>query len=92
MDALSAAYDTDSGAEEGDEEPVQETRKEEGVSINAEESSSVLSRLKEKFPLNSAPSVPVRVGVRLLEYKHFRITSHFVHIAGTSRRPAEDRT
>ena len=61
MDALSAAYDSDSSGGEGEREPVRETSKDEAVSINTEESSSILSRLKEKFPLNSAPSVPVRV-------------------------------
>ena len=56
MDALSAAY--------GGETPPQETEKEEVASINVEESSRVLSKLKEKFPLNSAPAVPTRVSVR----------------------------
>ena len=61
MDALSAAYDSDtsSGAEE-EETPQQE---DEATPINVEESSSVLSRLKEKFPLNSAPAVPIRVSI-----------------------------
>lgn len=63
MDALSAAYDSDSSGGEREGEPVQETDKDEGISINAEESSSILSRLKDKFPLNSAPSVPVRVSM-----------------------------
>ena len=65
MDALSAAYDSDagSGAEE-EEKPHQETEKEAILPIDVEESSSVLSRLKEKFPLNSAPAVPVRVSFR----------------------------
>jgi hypothetical protein len=66
MDALTAAYDSNSSGGEGDEGSVQETRKDE---VDAGESSVILSRLKEKFPLNSAPSVPVRVspGGQLLE-------------------------
>lgn len=57
MDALTTY---ESGGE-GEEEPVQESRKDEVAPLIMEESSSVLSRLKEKFPLNSAPDVPVRV-------------------------------
>ena len=59
MDALAAygSSDEGSGPEETHDEP----------SIDPEESSSVLHELKEKFPLNSAPSVPKRVsGVRLM--------------------------
>lgn len=62
MDALAAYSSSDegSGPEETHDEP----------SINPEESSSVIHKLKEKFPLNSAPSVPKRVSQidgRLLE-------------------------
>ena len=71
MDALTAAYDSNSSASggEGDEGTVQETHKDEVATLDTEESSVILSRLKEKFPLNSAPSVPVRVspGGQLLE-------------------------
>lgn len=65
MDAISTAYDSDagSGAEE-EEKPHQEIEKDAIPPIDVEESSSVLSRLKEKFPLNSAPPVPVRVSFR----------------------------
>ena len=56
MDALTAAYDS------GDEETaIKEPDNDETVSVDTEESSNILSRLKERFPLNSAPSVPVRV-------------------------------
>ena len=56
MDALSAAYDSDGSS--GEETSQQ---KDELPPIDAEESSSVLSRLKERFPFNSAPAVPIRV-------------------------------
>ena len=56
MDALTSAYDS------GDEETaIKEPDNDETVSIDTDESSNILSRLKERFPLNSAPSVPVRV-------------------------------
>ena len=83
MDALSAAYDSNSSGGEGDEGSVQEMRKDEISTLDAEESSSILSRLKEKFPLNSAPSVPVRVSPsgQLLEtglsmLLHVRVYAH----------------
>ena len=65
MDALTAYDSNSSGGEEGerDEGPAQETGEDEAASLDPEESSSILSRLKEKFPLNSAPSVPVRVSL-----------------------------
>ena len=56
MEALSAAYDSDASS---GEETSQ--RKDELPPIDAEESSSVLSRLKERFPFNSAPAVPIPV-------------------------------
>lgn len=56
MDALAAygSSDEGSGPEDTHGEP----------SIDPEESSSVLHKLKEKFPLDSAPSVPKRVSAR----------------------------
>ena len=59
MDALSTAYDSNGSS---GEETAQ--KKDEILPIDVEESSSVLSRLKEKFPLNSAPAVPIRVSIR----------------------------
>ena len=56
MDAL-AAYDS-SGEED---EPREQ---EEAPPIDPAESSSVLSKLSEKFLLNSAPTVPIRVRSR----------------------------
>ena len=53
MDALSAAYDSDGSS---GEETAQ--KKDEILPIDVEKSSSILSRLKEKFPFNSAPAVP----------------------------------
>ena len=49
MEAL-YAYDSSDG-EEGSE------------TIDPEKSSEVVAKLKEKFPLNSAPHVPVRVSI-----------------------------
>ena len=60
MDALTA-YDSNSSGGEEEVEAARETEKDEVASFNTEESSTILSRLKEKFPLNSAPSVPIRV-------------------------------
>jgi len=54
MDGL-VAYDSSEG--EGEEQQEEE----EASALDPEESSSVFLGLKEKFPLNSAPSVPVKV-------------------------------
>lgn len=53
MQAL-AEYDSSDG--EGDTEQA-------NPDIDPEKASEVLSRLKDKFPLNSAPYVPVRVSI-----------------------------
>ena len=56
MDAL-VAYDSS-----GEEDSTVEKRGDETPSIDPEESASILSKLKEKFSLESAPNVPNKVG------------------------------
>ena len=51
------AYDS-SGEEDNAEAPQ---KREEASTLDPNESHDVFSKLKEKFPLNSAPTVPVRV-------------------------------
>jgi len=51
------AYDSS-----GEEDSAVEKRGDEAPSIDPEESASVFSKLKEKFSLESAPSVPNKVG------------------------------
>ena len=88
MDTLSAAYDSDaSSGAEGEETPQQE---DEATPINVEESSSVLSRLKEKFPLNSAPAVPIRVSIRRALIGIETYASFFS--VGKSGRPVASRS
>lgn len=58
MDAL-AVYDS-SGEEDNAEAPQKE---EEALTLDPKESADIIFRLKEKFPLNSAPTVPIRVRV-----------------------------
>ena len=51
MEALSSAYDSSDGEESG----------EGSVDIDPTKTSEVVAKLKQKFPLNSAPHVPIRV-------------------------------
>lgn len=54
MDALTTAYSSD-------EEEIGGEREDQATPIDPSETSEVLAKLKERFPLNSAPHVPVRV-------------------------------
>ena len=47
----------------GEEEVVEDAGSGEDAPLDHSESASVISKLHEKFPLNSAPSVPVKVCV-----------------------------
>ena len=52
MEALTAY---DSGDEEGADQKTPD--------LDVKKSSEVISKLKERFPLNSAPNVPIRVSI-----------------------------
>ena len=58
MDAITA-YDSSDEEDHSASEELQ--RQSEAPDIDHAESSNVLSQLKERFPLNSAPNVPSRV-------------------------------
>ncbi len=53
MDALTTAYDSSDGEDDSKDQVIPE--------IDPQISSRVISELKEKFPLNSAPQVPIKV-------------------------------